>query len=757
MSYLSTMIQNLLRLAQSEDTSEPYYEVLQYIQLDGTQYFNTGFVATDITDNIVFNGRFEGITTSSATQIFCAVNSSGGGWFGIPKSTALYGLGNTSSSEKTNVAYNTDSLFYCKIERKNAGGTSWSATLDVDGSTATRSFSSGSQAQNTFSVLIGASCNSSSTDINFGSQVKIKCLKLHIDDVFVRDYIPVLDNQMRPCLYDKLTKTFLYAKKISDGTTTYDLGFKRWNKFDVDYIENTGTAYIPFASITPSTTMGMNIEYAYTTLSSSEPAGVIGTYNGDTQRKDTFFVSTSSGYTQKASSPSSASCGVMVFHRGGNVGTSSSTSASYVEPEKDVWYSATVNWLGDGKINWTNGSDELSADVGENAVVTNQLRLFSRCNSSNSTYNNCKSRVRKLQFSDGSNIIRSYKPTVWHNSDTTAIATLYDEVYNKMETPSGSLKAYILADNQSINWMDLVTDTTGAYIREDGVIEETPARPDNRYTSPVPVKAGEQWTLSMNVISGNKRIQGYSSTSTTSWVSQLGIIATTSTGNQSLTVTIPSGVNYIRISHSTNESDVTLINTTTYEVGSNCFVSPATASQQVTNNYFNTGLYGNEKWNVKLIAFTSTNVAGQLFGNFVSSSATNNLTINSGTATGTGTISRFDGQAMSQDKIINMGINQKSLLQMNKIGAWQDNTQVVAWNNPNSFTTTGTCYLCGTNGSATVRPNGCCYLVIDEDGTLVAEYIPVKNKTVTTQTGLYDRVSGTLNTGIGTHTFNSLS
>ena len=168
-------------------------------------------------------------------------------------------------------------------------------------------------------------------------------------------------------------------------------------------------------------------------------------------------------------------------------------------------------------------------------------------------------------------------------------------------------------------------------------------------------------------------------------------------------------------------------------------------------------MYGNDDWNVKLIAFTSTNVAGQLFGNFISSSATNNLTINSGTATGTGTISRFDGQAMTQDKIINMGQNQKSLLQINKIGAWQDSTQVVAWRNPNSFTTSGTCYLCGTNGSATVRPNGCCYLAIEEDNVLIAEFIPVKNKTVTTETGLYDRVSGTLNTGVGTHTFNSLS
>ena len=104
-----------------------------------------------------------------------------------------------------------------------------------------------------------------------------------------------------------------------------------------------------------------------------------------------------------------------------------------------------------------------------------------------------------------------------------------------------------------------------------------------------------------------------------------------------------------------------------------------------------------------------------------------------------------------------MGMNQKSLLQTNKYGLFQDSTTVMSWSNPDTFTTQQTCHICKVNGSTGIRPNGCCYLAIEEDNVLIAEYIPVKNKTVTTETGLYDRISGTLNTGLGTHTFNALN
>lgn len=636
MTYLMNQISQLIQISGKSAESEPYYEVLQSINLTGKNFFRLDYIPTK-TDRIEIGAYLTTIGTSGSTY-FCTGNDVDGllnrcQMYQGAGTSGVYVRAFNNAANANIYNYNTipTSLTDFVIDFKNK-------KFYVNGTDTNLTITSGNTVCQ-YPIYLGAVNKANNVPTSASTVVFNYFRAFDTNNKLIVDYIPVLDSQMRPCLYDRVSKTFVQHSNIEGETEAP--AYTRWNKFDVDYIENPSTAYIPFEDITPTTTMGMNIEYAYTTLSSSEPAGVIGTYNGDTQRKDTFFVSTSSGYTQKASG---STCGVMVFHRGGNIGTSSSSSTTYIEPEQDVWYSATVNWLADGKINWTDGTTDLEANVGANAVKTNQLRLFSRCNSSNDTYNNCKSRVRKLQFSEGSDIIRDYQPVVWHNGNTTAIATLYDKVYNKMMTPTGSLKAYIIS--------------------KDG--------------------------------------------------------------------------------------------TTTYEVGSNCFATPTTASQQVTNNYFNSGLYGNESWNVRLISFTSTNVAGQLFGNFISSSATNNLTINSGTATGTGTISRFDGQAMSQDKIINMGADTKALLQMNKIGAWKDSTQIVAWSNPNDFTTTGTCYICGTNGSATVRPNGCCYLLIEENFVPIAEYIPVRNATVTSEYGLYDRVSGTLNTGIGTITFNAL-
>ncbi len=652
MTYLQNQIENLVRIAQEEEGYEPYYEVLQSITLTGDEVFITDWFPNYRTSKIQYCTEFPSLPATTAfvfgaRDLASAAYPSFGTVFILDNNVMKLRLDNTrtstsSTSLLTTVTANTDYFYEMYNRTFISNGTTSSVTGDAPNQNTLAPFCLG-----TTSWSSGAVTSTDSIKIgNYyykkaGTSQVIKCLKCYDNMTnLVHDYIPVLDSKMRPCLYDKITKTFIYAYKLSDGTTAYDLTFKRWNKYDVDYIENTGTAYIPFADITPTTTMGMNIEYAYTVLSSSEPAGVIGTYNGDTQRKDTFFVSTSSGSTQKASSPSSASCGVMVFHRGGNVGTSSATSTSYIEPEKDVWYKATVNWLGDGEITWTDGTNELSANVGANSVMTNQLRLFSRCNSSNNTYNNCKSRVRKLQFSDGNNIIRSFKPVVWHNSDTTAIATLYDEVYNKMMTPTGSFKAYIIGADDTI-----------------------------------------------------------------------------------------------------------------YEVGRSVSGTPSSSVSGVSN-CFDTGLYGTQDTTVKhiAIAYDSDSTSGQLFGSYDGTQTTSkNLTINSTGTSGNTAPIRFDGKVISTP--IRIAINKTVSIVNSKYGLWVNDTLHGSWGSVNDFTTLTTMLILKCNNSTNTRNNGCGYCLILEKDVPIVEYIPIKNGSTI---GLYDKVSKTINTGVGTINFNAL-
>lgn len=753
MTYLMNQIAQLIQLSKKSAESEPVYEVLEYLELDGTQYFNLGFKSE------LGIGYQIGVQFNDLGSTGCGICGSRDNSSASENNIGSFVGSSTSVVSDYNNSSYTGSRY--TVAKADLSTSNW---YDMYNFQTKRGIKLNGAEVGTPNTTTATTAFTTQNDFYLGGyngfnlapfKGKIRYFKCHNPEM---DIIPVLDSQMRPCFYDRISKKFYYHQNSTGSTVPT---YKRWNKFDVDYIENTSTAYIPFADITPTTTMGMNIEYAYTTLSTTEPAGVIGTYNGDTQRKDTFFVSTSSGYTLKASN---SSCGVMVFHRGGNVGTSSNTSANYVEPEQDVWYNATVNWCGDGKINWTDGTTDLETNVGANAVMTNQLRLFSRCNSSNSTYNNCKSRVRKLQFSEGSTIVRDYQPVVWHNGNTTAIATLYDKVYNKMLTPSGSLKAYLTKETTAYKLSDGVQNDD-YYLAEDGT-KKVSSDHTSCYTNAIPVKQGDiiEWTITAEQVSANKRIHGYTTNADIpvdgkgSWVSMLGkiVFSTTSETTQRLMITVPSGVNYIRLSHANvRESQDDIVITRTYEVGSNCLSTPD--SVLGTSNCFDTGIYGNEDMQVKLISYLPTNsaVTGQLFGSYDGSETTSkNYTINTTHTSGTAAPIRFDGKVITTP--IKKG-SQKISIVDNKIGIWVDNALHGSWNNPNSFTTTTTLLILKCNNSSNIRQNGCCYCLIEENFVPIAEYIPVRNKTVTSEYGLYDRVSGTLNTGIGTITFNSLS
>lgn len=781
-------IHDLLLASMKQSEEEPYHEVLESITLSGVEYFDLGYKVSDfeIGDTIRFEGIIKGTDAetivSSGSQLMYSLGNDGGQWLGKAQNGTKYAFG---SSNQSTINFNVEVLADITISLSgNASKPTFTITGSVTSNTDTSTIPqrSATPTYYDFHLLFGAGTRATGEKA-YGGDYTIKCGKIYVNGTMTKDFIPVLDSQMRPCLYDRIGKTFTYAKKISDDTdATSTLTYKRWNKYDVDYIENTGTSYIAFSDITPSKTMGMNIEYAYTTLSSAEPAGVIGTYNGDTQRKDMFFVSTSSGYTEKASSPSSASCGVMVFHRGGNVGTSSTSSASYIEPEKDLWYTATVNWLGDGEIYWTDGINDLQASVGANAIMTNGLRLFSRCNSSNNTYNNCKSRVRKLQFSEGSTIIRDYQPVVWHSSNTTAVATLYDKVYNKMLTPTGSLKAYIAPETTAYTLAmhstmdednsDNGLSSAGIYINASGV--PVASQDNSCYTKAIPVKQGD--IIDLTVIGRgtegaqyNKRIHGYSTNANLtignkgSWVSQLDCIhypqGSTTFEKKTMRVIVPSGVNYIRLSHcienttGTMEEECKITITTPYEVGKSVSGTPSSSVLGVSN-CFDTGLYGTQDTTIKYIgvAYDNNSTAGQLFGSYDGTLSTSqNLTINTTGSSGNTAPIRFDGKVITTP--IRIATDKSVSIINSKYGLWVNDSLHGSWGSFSDFTTTTTLLILKCNNSTNTRNNGCGYCLILEKDEPVAEYIPVKNGSTI---GLYDTVSKTVNTGVGTINFNVL-
>ena len=745
MSYLQHQIAQLIQCSKAQEGQEPYYEVLEYIQFDGTQYYNLGFKSQ------LGTGYEMGVQFDDLGSAGCGVCGSRDNSSASENNIGTFVGSSTSVVSDYNNSSYTGSRY--TVPKTDLSTSNW---YDVYNYQTKRGIRLNGAEVGTPNTTTATTAFTTVNDFYLGGyngfnltpfKGKIRYFKSVSPAL---DLIPVLDSQLRPCFYDKISKTFIYHTN-STGTTTP--AYKRWNKFDVDYIESSGTQYI-------------NTGYAFTDDFAYE-IEYKGLNNGECLLGGrTSSVRTAILYRAMATQsdgqltvPIAGLNATQTPFKLGNLSDSKhKIKVSIANNKGNVWVDDTQVYTNQS-FTGTYISDKTTAIFADHfgdLTGTSEYQEFAT------------SQLYALKFWQGTTLVRDFKPTVWHNGNTSAVACLYDEVYNKMYTNAGtgSFKAYILSETTSYTLNDGVQNDD-YYLAENGT-KTVSADHTSCYSNAFAVKQGDiiEWTVTAEQVSANKRIHGYTTNADIeagtagSWVSMLAkiVFSSTSDTTQTARFTVPSGINYIRVSHANvRESECKITITTTYEVGSNCFCSPATASQQVTNNYFNSGLYGNENWNVKLIAFTSTNVAGQLFGNFISSSANNNLTINSGTDTGTGTISRFNGQQMAQNKIINMGANAKSLLQMNKIGAWQDSTQVVAWNNPNSFTTTGTCYIGGTNGSATVRPNGCCYLLIEENQTPIAEYIPVKNATVTTEYGLYDRVSGTLNTGVGSITFNALS
>lgn len=51
---------------------------------------------------------------------------------------------------------------------------------------------------------------------------KIFYCQIWVDNILVRDFIPVLDNANRPCMYDKVTKAFFYKTSVDDRDFGYE-------------------------------------------------------------------------------------------------------------------------------------------------------------------------------------------------------------------------------------------------------------------------------------------------------------------------------------------------------------------------------------------------------------------------------------------------------------------------------------------------------------------------------------------------------
>ncbi len=89
------------------------------------------------------------------------------------------------------------------------------------------------------------------------SGVRVYGAKITLNNEIVRDYIPVLDANNRPCMFDKVGKKCYY----NQGTGEFQYSYMGKNIRKINYLESTGTQYIDtgFTSNTPEA--GYYIKY----------------------------------------------------------------------------------------------------------------------------------------------------------------------------------------------------------------------------------------------------------------------------------------------------------------------------------------------------------------------------------------------------------------------------------------------------------------------------------------------------------------
>ena len=185
-----------------------------YLESSGTQYINTGVYGGS---NTRITAKFQMVTkpTTEYMTILGIWNSrTMDRWF-YYTATAKYAI-QYYSSLKQNLNMPTDDSILELDKDKNVFKVNGS-TIYTGSSTA---FSS------TIPIYLFSSCamnyNTQSLEPQWDNNATSRMYdcQIYVDNVMVRDYIPVLDNNNVPCMYDQLNDTYYY----NQGTGSFTAG-----------------------------------------------------------------------------------------------------------------------------------------------------------------------------------------------------------------------------------------------------------------------------------------------------------------------------------------------------------------------------------------------------------------------------------------------------------------------------------------------------------------------------------------------------
>ena len=229
-----------LRLLKDNKLRVPNgFTEVEYIASDGNQYIDTEYKMQD-GKTMSFNGNMMWTASEGSANFFYGYRSVNSAEYrGDMRTFFIYGT-NTNPSGRLAIRYgvNTDNSTQTAVTLNTKFNISFDGTnLKVNGTT----YATLTQAYTpaNYQNMWLFNCNTTgyySSDVNHFIG-RVYNWQIWSGGTMVRDYIPCLDNNNVPCLWDKVESKAYY----NQGTGTFSYGRKI---MPVKYLESTGTQYI---------------------------------------------------------------------------------------------------------------------------------------------------------------------------------------------------------------------------------------------------------------------------------------------------------------------------------------------------------------------------------------------------------------------------------------------------------------------------------------------------------------------------------
>jgi len=464
-----------------------YYTELEYLESTGTQYIDTGLKGKN---NIDFD--YKCIFTNLDGTAQCV----GGNWSGAGQSTVSLYLGLIRTNG--NFAYHYDGTQSPVVVMNttvqgapySVQGHMWVGEqyMVINGTKSSVGTISSTFTSTLNMYLFGINNNGLSNP----AYMKLYYCKIYDNGTLVRDFIPVLDWDMTPCMYDKVTEQLFYNQGTGDFIAGREIHY-------VDYLESTGTQHINTGLLsTDSSTV--DIAFSFTSMEGgvANNVGVFGGRNGMTSNTFTFFKI------------ASATPQYFRFDYNGQVNVATANQMTWNTSSK---YRFQYNGTNCITTNTTTGESVVTAGSPASTFTQHPIHLFA-VNTSGTVDLFFIGRIYYYKYSDGTNSV-DMVPAI----DSDGVGYMFDRVSHTIFDNAGTG-----AFGYSAREVEYLTSNGGQYI-DTGIqpTDDYGYRIRNTYTA----DGGEQCAIGC-MDNGNRFVGVYTSGSSNAisgaWGSYVGFL-----------------------------------------------------------------------------------------------------------------------------------------------------------------------------------------------------------------------------------------